>query len=329
MSTEGEDGSEPDIGTSWWYCSWVITAVGLLWFISFLWMNRSPHRVNPQHDTSTCKSRNCARCQVLASFESTQRLRHRCERYFETSDASSVIKSQICCLVEDSVERKNDILTSVYEESGYEPGNFETSPLIWMCPGLERQPFWRRTDGYLHSLVSTLESPTTFQAIKKEFTCVNKMGKGWKTNSVPTGKWRVYSLQDQGSWVDENTALCPITTQLLKDSPICMHRHVFGNAMFSVLEPGSRIEAHTGPCNYRLRCHFPLITSPDYRLKVGRTVTSWQEGELVVFDDSFVHEVWHEGSSGDIDGGRTVLIFDIWHPSVTADQRSAIEYIFA
>lgn len=245
---------------------------------------------------------------------------------------------------------KNDILATVYEQSGYdlktnevpevgERVRLEQVPLIWMLPGLERRPFWSGDDPSLRSLVSTLDNPATFHTIKNEFMLADESGKGWKLNSVPTGKWRVYSLLNQGAWAEENASQCPLTAQLLQALPAFMQEHVFGNAMFSVLESGSSIEPHTGPCNYRLRCHLPLVTPPGYRIKVGRDVTSWEEGKLVVFDDSFVHEVWHEvvgsgveegsgGKEGTGSDGRAVLIFDIWHPQVTSEQQAAIQYIY-
>ena len=36
----------------------------------------------------------------------------------------------------------------------------------------------------------------------------------------------------------------------------------------------------------------------------------------MIFDDSFEHEVWNEGNSS-----RLVLIVDIWHPDLTAEQK--------
>ena len=43
---------------------------------------------------------------------------------------------------------------------------------------------------------------------------------------------------------------------------------------------------------------------------------TWEEGSLLVFDDSFEHSVWN--SSGE---ERVVFILDLPHPDVTAGQR--------
>lgn len=49
---------------------------------------------------------------------------------------------------------------------------------------------------------------------------------------------------------------------------------------------------------------------------------TWREGELFIFDDSFEHEVWHNGSQS-----RLVLILDMWHPQLSAAQRRSLSPI--
>ena len=60
----------------------------------------------------------------------------------------------------------------------------------------------------------------------------------------------------------------------------------------------------------------------------------WAEGRCLIFDDSFEHEVWHEG-----DSDRVVLICDLWHPDLdlpstvlpllAPHQREALEHASA
>ena len=107
-----------------------------------------------------------------------------------------------------------------------------------------------------------------------------------------------------------------------------MEDNAFGNAMFSVLEPNSRIEAHTGLCNIHLRCHLPLIAPKGYNIKVGTYTCSWQAGKMLVFDDSYVHTVWHKSEDrGTQAGERVLLIFDVWHPQVDTHERKILNYI--
>lgn len=46
---------------------------------------------------------------------------------------------------------------------------------------------------------------------------------------------------------------------------------------------------------------------------------SWEEGKVFIFDDSFEHEVWHNGTEF-----RLVLIVDIWHPELTAMEKKML-----
>jgi aspartyl/asparaginyl beta-hydroxylase (cupin superfamily) len=47
-------------------------------------------------------------------------------------------------------------------------------------------------------------------------------------------------------------------------------------------------------------------------------------GEAMVFDDTIEHEAWN-----DSDELRAVLIFDIWNPALTADERDFISRTLA
>jgi aspartyl/asparaginyl beta-hydroxylase (cupin superfamily) len=89
--------------------------------------------------------------------------------------------------------------------------------------------------------------------------------------------------------------------------------------MFSILQPHTHIPAHNGVANFRLLCHLPLIVPEGCRFRVGSRHLSWRLGEAFVFDDTIEHEAWNDG-----DQMRTVMIFDIWHPQLTADERDFI-----
>ena len=93
---------------------------------------------------------------------------------------------------------------------------------------------------------------------------------------------------------------------------------IFGSHFFSRLSPGTHLSAHCGPSNLRLRCHLGLVVPDGVRIRVGDEVREWRQGECLVFDDSFEHEVWHEGGAD-----RIVLICDMWHPSVDVERTIA------
>eukprot|EP00415_Alexandrium_ostenfeldii_P000052 UN0052 len=88
-------------------------------------------------------------------------------------------------------------------------------------------------------------------------------------------------------------------------------RH-YSHAFFSALTPGSHIVKHFGPSNRMLRVWLPLCGLDGFRLRVGDTIVEPRAGEAFVWDHSFEHEAWHDGSET-----RVVLIVDIWHPDLT------------
>lgn len=49
---------------------------------------------------------------------------------------------------------------------------------------------------------------------------------------------------------------------------------------------------------------------------------TWEEGKALIIDDSFDHEVWHNGSTF-----RLILIVDFWHPDLTPQQRASLSPI--
>ncbi|MEK8169671.1 aspartyl/asparaginyl beta-hydroxylase domain-containing protein [Streptomyces sp. M19] len=52
------------------------------------------------------------------------------------------------------------------------------------------------------------------------------------------------------------------------------------------------------------------------RMRVGDRTLRWKEGECLVFDDSFEHEVWHEGTRP-----RVVLLLDVSHHALDPSVR--------
>ena len=53
--------------------------------------------------------------------------------------------------------------------------------------------------------------------------------------------------------------------------------------------------------------------------RVGAETRHWAEGRALIFDDSMEHEAWN-GSARP----RVVLLFDIWRPEFTDEERSLV-----
>lgn len=92
----------------------------------------------------------------------------------------------------------------------------------------------------------------------------------------------------------------------------------FTSIKFSAIQPGTHIRTHTGPSNERLRLHLTLLHSGGAKIRVGEDWHTWEEGKMIMFDDSWEHEVIHSGTKI-----RVVLIMDIWHPELPPEKRIA------
>jgi aspartyl/asparaginyl beta-hydroxylase (cupin superfamily) len=57
---------------------------------------------------------------------------------------------------------------------------------------------------------------------------------------------------------------------------------------------------------------------------VGNEQREWREGEAWVFDDTIEHEA-RNGS----DRSRVVLIFDVWRPELTVQERDQVAALMA
>jgi aspartyl/asparaginyl beta-hydroxylase (cupin superfamily) len=134
-------------------------------------------------------------------------------------------------------------------------------------------------------------------------------------------KWSAYFLWNQSVPNAGHIARCPTTARTLEDVvPRCRVGGRAPTAFFSILDPKTRIPAHTGITNTRLTVHLPLIVPPDCGFRVGATTREWVADQAWVFDDTIEHEAWNLS-----DTPRAVLIFDIWNPLLTPAERDMIQ----
>jgi beta-hydroxylase len=121
---------------------------------------------------------------------------------------------------------------------------------------------------------------------------------------APPGKWRSFFLRGYGCDIGPNMARCPRTTALVRKVP------GLNSAFFSILAPGAHIPPHRGVTKGLVTCHLGLIV-PDgnVRMRVDREIVRWHDGETLVFDDTYEHEVWN-----DTDETRVVLLVQFARP---------------
>ncbi|KAL0268461.1 UNVERIFIED_CONTAM: hypothetical protein PYX00_010398 [Menopon gallinae] len=188
---------------------------------------------------------------------------------------------------------------------------------------LKGQPWWTHDETTYQDFFKKLEK--NWQKIRDEgLALLNGKGvnlfKQEAENLKDTGDWRQLDLYFRGRR-HSNCDQAPYTCSLISSfhpASTCTR----GQVKFSVMLPSTHVWPHCGPTNCRLRSHLGLVIPKNTFLRVAEETRSWEEGKVIVFDDSFEHEVWHNGTSA-----RLVLIVDVWHPELTPQERKYLSPI--
>ena len=132
--------------------------------------------------------------------------------------------------------------------------------------------------------------------------------------------WKSFVLYGFGYRAEHNCKLCPETARLLAKVP------GIETAFFSILSPGAHIPAHKGIAKGLLRCHLGLIV-PQRRescvMYLDGTPHGWNEGRVLLFDDTHTHEVWNRTEED-----RVVLLFDFERPMTIRGRLASRSLLF-
>jgi Aspartyl/Asparaginyl beta-hydroxylase len=221
-------------------------------------------------------------------------------------------------------------------------GVHRPSPSLFFYPGLNSRPVYdwdsaRPNDNEVTTRILSSYGDTlrrNLPTILEEYAKIRASTGGQSDykltadeHKLHDGNWDWNSYVLKGKRQSHFAVLCPKTVELLesvKSSGRLMTQTPFSFAFFSTLKGKSSINAHYGPCNLRLRCHFPLIVPEgDCGMEVGGRKIRWEVGKALFFDDCYEHRVWNN-----TDKERVVLLFDIWHPDLTEDEIDAIVDMF-
>lgn len=209
---------------------------------------------------------------------------------------------------------------------------------------------------YVAHIVSILES--NFTAIQSEVLTLISTGGDSSNHSLPD----MEGLVDKGQWSQipiyrNGRKFLPLwlPEMLPTHSPVLLRvaEYIYkrfakqmplGAIEVSTLKGGTNLRSHCGPTNHKIRFHLGIqIPDPDHSaesdtnrsniasnaldmrstLEVAGRKLAWQQGRALAFDDSFEHAV-RSPSAQD----RIVLIVDVWHPMITAQQKQQIRKNF-
>jgi hypothetical protein len=205
-------------------------------------------------------------------------------------------------------------------------------PSMYYFPGLPQIQFYEReqfdwmagveaaTDDIRRELLAVLEEDGLFRPY---LVSDPRRPRSGYHGLVDNPEWSTLYLWENGGPVPGIADRCPRTMAAMRAVPLPHITTRAPSILFSLLRPGARIPPHHGVLNARLICHLPLIVPDRCGFRVGNETREWEEGKLLVFDDSIEHEAWNDG-----DRDRVVLIFDVWRPELTEADRRAITTMF-
>ena len=232
-----------------------------------------------------------------------------------------------------ALARVDRALAGYLREWGATPLDPRQRPRFFFFPGLPNQPYH---DPFLQPWASRLQA--AFTAIRAEavqllaedrpFQNFIDFREGVQPQDYLKGHgfdpvWEAFFFYRHGERFDANHARCPKTSEMLESIDLCRIAGDAPEICFSVLRPGSEILPHHGVTNVRLVVHLPLVVPEDCALNlIGAETHRWQEGSLVMFDDTFQHEAWNRSSAT-----RVVLLMDCWNPHLTPVERRAVKQL--
>jgi aspartate beta-hydroxylase len=215
-------------------------------------------------------------------------------------------------------------------DASYAPPDARQKPQRFPFPDLPQTPYYdkRRFEG-----VAELEAQTP--AILAELRAIlggaagretvfsdPKLADAYLSGDRGPAVWDGYYFYRHGLRNETNAAACPQTMAAIDRLPLARVRGHGPEVLFSTLGPGTHLKPHHGVINARVTAHLPLIVPPGCALRVAGQEHAWRVGEVVAFDDTYLHEAWNHS-----DQTRVVMIFDMWHPDLTEAERLVVREV--
>lgn len=203
-------------------------------------------------------------------------------------------------------------------------------PSFLYIPGLRDQAFYDEAEfprfaEIRQKLVGLLENYVNEQSQIGEHNYLDDFDnlpntESW--NQLNQNKWLATSLIKGGEYVDLDDDRLSLIRDIVSENVLADCSPHAPEMFISVLKPGAYIPPHFGLSNVKVTAHLPLRVSNKAWLEVKGIRRYWDECNYLIFDDSLEHSAANEGTEE-----RVVLIFDLWHPDLTKQERTAISEI--
>ena len=195
-----------------------------------------------------------------------------------------------------------------------------SSPPEQFEPTFDAMPWWDPLDFAVGRLLTERSKELLLELQPYASRAPWRTDQGVPYELVEAGAWRQLSLyEDTTGWDDEVCNELPVTCGYLHDlqSSVDGQRELGTKVKLFELGPGAALRPHFGVTNHRIFLHFavnvPSSGKSFVRVGSGEERAWVSAGQLMLFDDSFEHEVWNEAAEP-----RHVLGIELLHPDLVA-----------
>lgn len=208
-------------------------------------------------------------------------------------------------------DNARDVVRSVYDARIDTPAILNTDQ--YFPAAKEFTARWKDIRAEALDLRRNLDSVPRFHELMKEQADI----------SANDGRdWRMFIMRAYGVDVPENLARCPTAAALIADRPEVM------SCALSFLAPHKHVPKHRGPFRGILRFHLMLTMprKPDgdvaALLEIDGKPYRLGDGDCLLWDDTFPHEVWNHS-----DEVRIALLLDVWRREMPYDMELLSRFV--
>jgi len=187
---------------------------------------------------------------------------------------------------------------------------------IWKREEFSWVPEFEKLTPIVQEFITTLEN-----AIWEEVGGDHRDSGQRDKDVLRAGAWTEYVFFGQGKVT--NGPIAEAIQSIIPDA-VEMARLGLGEIILSRMCPGTIVAPHCAPSNTRLTAHLgiriPKKSSEDdttCAICINGRWHSWEEGKVLIFDDSYEHEVRNQTLEE-----RVVLLVRFWHPQIPRGHRS-------
>jgi len=214
----------------------------------------------------------------------------------------------------EQLQRLEAYMFSLLSKS-FVPAHPDQHPSMGLFPELRARPWWEADESDVTSDVARALK-ASFPALQAELLAniaahrapFENYKASVRYDGLQVGSWQGHQLFSRQSLNPGVEASFPVAAKVIKE----LERHILGEVVYLVLQPGATIPTHSDFTNAQLTCHLGMIVPEGCTLTVARETRPWREGVPLFFDHSFGHSARNPSTQV-----RVILLLDIAHPDLT------------